>query len=181
MMKLMPDILVPMSDVRVVATQVFQLTEAQIAKLGSNRCVKLLQHTLKFAEHQFGKRIEQHTKERKAIYKRNNGDWIGSWNVEVIRFVNIYDQLSLRNLENAIPYMQKVLALLGPWRIQIDLSENERTDELDEEKIDTLHVILSATAYKLGKSYLRLYLLFFYKKKIGRGFLTAPAYLTAPA
>jgi hypothetical protein len=69
--KLKPETLQSFTDASPVVSQVLNQTEAQVAKLGSQRYIKLLHHTATFSEKQFGKRIAG-----RASYERDNEDSI---------------------------------------------------------------------------------------------------------
>jgi tetratricopeptide (TPR) repeat protein len=150
----MPERLLPFRDVLSAIKEATNQTEAQIATLGSKRHVRLLKHTATFGEHQFGNRIAG-----ESAYKRDNGDCIKNWDVEICILFGIYGLLehyvsiSDATMKNAIPYYEKTLALLKPWEAQIDLSERERIDDLDEEKIDMLLNMLYSTENNLIKGY----------------------------
>jgi hypothetical protein len=165
MIKRMPDTLLPsFNDVLSVIQEVLGQTEAQIFKLGRKGYIRLLQHTATFAEHQFGKRIIG-----KTAYERDNGDSIDNFTVDLGVFFEVYkeivDQMLLNDAGNntkgcsakTLPYLQKTLAVLEPWRIQISLSEEERIDILSEETIQRLYDMLSVTEGYLIDSYRSLH------------------------
>jgi hypothetical protein len=157
LIKLMPGRLLPFRDVCSVIEEVTNQTEAQIAKLGSKRYIRLLKHTATFGERQFGKRIEG-----TASYTRDNGDIMSNWDVEVCVLLNIYNKLGSHvsindaTMKNTVPYSEKALAVLKPLKVQIDLSERERIDILDEEKIGMLLNMLYSTENNLSKGYRQL-------------------------
>jgi hypothetical protein len=75
LIKLMPVAVLPsFRDVCIVIDSVMKLTDAQIAKLGSKKYVGLIDNSIKFVNHQAGKRVEC-----KATYERANGDLIDAW------------------------------------------------------------------------------------------------------
>jgi hypothetical protein len=140
-----------------VVEEVMNKTEAEVAKLGRTRYLRLLQHTAKFAERQFGNRIDG-----KSSYKRDDGDRMENWVVEINILSRIYHNLvhyiliSDATMKNTIPYLEKALAVLDPWRAEIDSSERERIDIIDEEKIETLLDLLQMTEYQSSAAYLQL-------------------------
>lgn len=154
LIKKMPDTLLPYNDVCSVVAEALNETEVSIVKLGSKRYVRLLQHITIFAKHQFGKRIAG-----KSVYERGNGERIDSWNVEITVFIKIYMKSSQciamcdKGWSHTIPYLQKALAILEPWRLQIDLSEKERIHVLEEQQIDHLFALLSEMEHRLGNAY----------------------------
>mgnify|MGYP007008169863 CR=1 FL=1 len=93
---------------------------------------------------------------RTSSYSRDNGDCICNWDAEIDILCGIYQELCCRDLSNAIFRFQKVLAMLGPWILQISLSKRERIDDLDESKIYKLFDIASTTENNLSCWYRRL-------------------------
>jgi hypothetical protein len=150
----MSDVLIAYNDVELAVLTVLNQTEEQIAELGCKSYVRMIQHTAKFAEFQSGKRIPG-----EAAYKRDNGSSIYNWDVDIRVLYEIYSKLGDHSLKkdacqkSIILYFKKVLAVLEPWRIQIDANAAERIDYLDEEKIDDLLGKLSWTEDRLGQSY----------------------------
>jgi tetratricopeptide (TPR) repeat protein len=156
LIKLMPDSRVPFKEVfgtvqEIVNDTSREICEARIAKLGMERYIKLLYHTEKFAEKQFGKKIAG-----TDSYMRENGfgDRIMNWNCEIDCLLKIYTLLAQYNFSNdmlAIYYYQKALALLEPWRVQIGLYERDRIDKvLTQEVIYDLFSKLSGLEFNLS-------------------------------
>jgi hypothetical protein len=122
--------------------------------LGHKKHLILLEHAAAF-----GKRIP-----RKEVYERDNGDRIDAWQVNIKIFS--YSNYKLNEVMTScndgddsrecwtkgISYLQKSLIILEPWIIQIGLSEREKTDVLDEGKINHLFYVMSSieTALKIS-------------------------------
>lgn len=161
LVKRMPDTLVPFKDVRSVVEKVVEKTETQIATPRRDKYIKLLEHAVVFAEHQYRKRIEG-----KAYYERDNGDNIDNWEVEINILCRIYTTLgkSISSpdnngddvkdcLINAISNYQKSLTILGRWIVELTFGEKERTNFPTQEMIDYLLDVLSMLEYDLSRSY----------------------------
>jgi hypothetical protein len=143
-MKLMLEEQMPFKIVGLVVQEVTNVyySDSQMAKLGRRTYVRLLEHTVTFAEHQFGKRVVG-----KAAYERGNGKRLDNWEVEINLINSLHGNLGIKIStpdiggtvkeinSNAIPIFHKSLALLEPWMRQIKLSEKERTNVLTEKKL----------------------------------------------
>jgi hypothetical protein len=80
--------LLPFEDVRLLLDKVEQ-TKAQITKLGRQKYIRLLEYSLRFAEHQLDKKVAG-----KGAYERDNGDHDDTWVVEINMLFMIYVSLS---------------------------------------------------------------------------------------
>jgi hypothetical protein len=136
----MPAALIPTKDVYSIVDEVLSQTEEQIAKIGIQRYLILLQHSAIFVENQCGKRIVG-----TSSYLRNNGDRIDAWNVEVGFLVQIYNKLGCFDSSNSISYYHQSLAILYTWK--------ERIDVLTEEQTNLIFNFLSNTESNLCKRY----------------------------
>lgn len=182
LIKLMIDVPLPFIDVYLVVQKVLKKAEAQKAKLGRKRCVKLLEHAATFAEQQYGKRITGN-----RVDENNTGDHVDNWQVEINSLLEISTHLgqfilfcddgdeSEDSWKFAIFYLQKSLALLNPWMLQINLTETERIDVLTEEMIElsTTERYLSCNYMKLNdwenaQHHMQQYILFAKKLKEGK-------------
>lgn len=153
LIKLMPDVQVPLKDVNSAFEKVLNQTEEQIAKLGIQKYSRLLEYAVTLAENQFGKRIAGI-----SLHARKNGGRIDAWNVEIDTLYKIHSKLGYHNLSpNDIPYYKKALEILDPWILQIDLSELEQIDVLSKEQIHHLFQILSETESTLRVGYRKIY------------------------
>jgi hypothetical protein len=65
---------VPFNDAYLVVEKVRNQTETQIAKLGKQRYVGLLEHAMIFVEYQFGERIPGRTS-----YENDKDDRLDNW------------------------------------------------------------------------------------------------------
>lgn len=145
LVKRMPDVLIPFDDVYSTAKDALNQTEAQIANLGTQKYIRLLQHALTFAQNQFGERIAG-----TSLYSKGKEDRIDVWDVEMNLLSKIYDKFGYYDSSNVMYYYQKSLTILGPWIVQIGLSEIGRTDVLTELKVYYLFGLLSNTEFNLG-------------------------------
>jgi hypothetical protein len=148
LIKCMPVALLPLKDVYSTVDEVLKQTEAQVAKIGKDRYIRLLQHAATFTKSQFGKRVKE-----SASYSRDDGDCVDAWNVEINVLNHIYNKLGYQDSSNRISYYQKSLKILGPWIEQICLSEGDRTNIFDEEQISYLYDSLSKTESNLSAGY----------------------------
>jgi tetratricopeptide (TPR) repeat protein len=105
---------------------------------------RVLCRLLKYAEFQFGDRIPG-----KAYRQRGNSERIDNFLVEINIMIPIYQSLinihiqdmslSMMNRENMIlPYNEKMLAILEPWSLCIDLDAANRVDSLNKNQIDEI-------------------------------------------
>jgi hypothetical protein len=88
---------------------------------------------------------------------------MSNWDVEVCTLLDIYSKLGGHvsiidgSMKNTVTYFEKALAVLETWRVQIETSERERVDGLDEGKIDMVLDRLSSVLDLLSKGYAQLH------------------------
>jgi hypothetical protein len=158
LMKLMPDVLQPFSIVLSTVREIVNQTEAQVAKLGQQKYIRLLHHAARFTNRQFGKRVEG-----SSTYSRDDGSRLNIWEVEINLLFTIYDLFGYHTSPsnnigtgNEIPYYQKCLSILGYWMNQFNLCEEQQTQVLSEDMRDNIFQKLSMTEYNLNISYKKL-------------------------
>jgi tetratricopeptide (TPR) repeat protein len=99
---------------------------------------------ISYAGHQFGDQIPG-----KDYRERANGDRISNWNAETAILIPTYRQLvdvyqrdeslSTINRDNlCLPNFEKILELLRPWSVNLDLDSTGRIDKLVKGQIDYL-------------------------------------------
>jgi hypothetical protein len=76
LIKRMPDAWVPIMDVCLVSKDVVNQTSVEIAKLGAQKHIILLQHAPTFMKNQFGKYVAGTSE-----YARESGDRMHAWDV----------------------------------------------------------------------------------------------------
>jgi hypothetical protein len=150
----MSDELMSFRDAYMTAEEVADQTEKHIVKIGTQRCIRLLQHAATFTKNQFGERIE--SIEGTLSYKRDNSNCIPSWNVEINLLYDIHNRLGYYNSTNKISYREKSLTILEPWIAQINLNERDRIVILTEERIEYVFGVSSNTESNLSLSYSQL-------------------------
>jgi hypothetical protein len=117
--------------------------EILVSTKGNN--IRILEHLLSFAEYQFGKKvIGKHYRER------GDGDRISNWTVEIgilyyiiSTVADFYSQnttiSSIICYDMSFPYLERLLSLLHPWVINLDIDASNGNDSLSEEqKIELL-------------------------------------------
>jgi hypothetical protein len=121
--------------------------------------MRVLGHLISYAEHQFGDRIPG-----KAYRERVNGDRIDNWKVEIETLIPIYGDLvdvyssdeSLSIIDSGslrFPYYEKMLDLLRPWSLKLDLNQTSQIDKLDKYQINIILSLLSTTKRNFGMIY----------------------------
>jgi tetratricopeptide (TPR) repeat protein len=127
--------------------------------LDTPRNIRVLKELLKFAEFQFGNRIPG-----KAYRQRGNSERIDNYQVEINIMIPIYQSLvdihsqetslSLIDRDNmTFPYIEKMLEILKPWSLCIDLDAANRVDSLNKNQIDEILKVLSATERNAAINY----------------------------
>lgn len=115
----------------------------------------MLHHLPVFADKQFSKHVL-----RTPSYSRDDGEFIKSWDIEFQTLWRIFYELGLnyddRDNANAITYLEKAHAILGPWILKINSKEKDRINVLDERMIHKLYEAMSVTELSLGKGYKKL-------------------------
>jgi hypothetical protein len=118
---------------------------------------RILHHLLKYAEFQFGDRIPG-----KAYRQRGNSGRIDNFEVEINIVIPIY--LSLFNVymgdtslssriecdDISFLYRKKVLEVLKPWSLCVDLDVVNRVDNLSKDQIDKILKLSSETELSLA-------------------------------
>jgi tetratricopeptide (TPR) repeat protein len=115
--------------------------------------IRFLNHLISYAGHQFGDRVPG-----KDYRERANGDRISNWNAEIgtlipsyRQFYSVYqrdESLSTIDSDNlCFPYLEKMLELLRPWSVNLDLDSTGRIDILDKEQI--AHLLVSSIETEL--------------------------------
>jgi hypothetical protein len=116
----------------------------EILESKKGKDIRVLEHLLSFAEHQFGKGVPG-----KHYREREDGERISNWKAETVflyvifnTLINIYGQDDLlstivRN-DMSFPYLERSLKLLNPWVINLDLNASNGIDSLNENQIDIL-------------------------------------------
>jgi tetratricopeptide (TPR) repeat protein len=108
--------------------------------------IRFRHHLISYAGHQFGDRAPG-----KDYRERANGERIDNWNAEIGMLIPTYCQLvdayqwdeSLSTIDSdnlCFPYLEKMLELLRPWSVNLDLDSTGRIDILDKEQIALLLV-----------------------------------------
>jgi hypothetical protein len=78
LIKRMPNVLMSFRGVNLTIKDVLHQTEAQMAKIGTLRFIRLVQHAAAFAENQLGHRIEG-----TSCYSRKWSDSVDAWSAEI--------------------------------------------------------------------------------------------------
>jgi tetratricopeptide (TPR) repeat protein len=116
---------------------------------------------ISYAGHQIGDRIPG-----KDYRERANGDRISNWNTEIEMLIPTYSQLiSMYDMDESLstididnlcfPYLEKMLELLRPWSVNLDLDPTGRIDNLDKGQIEHLLLSLSGTELQMAAIYTR--------------------------
>jgi tetratricopeptide (TPR) repeat protein len=117
---------------------------------------RVLGHLISYAEHQFGDRVPG-----KAYRRRLNGDRINNWKVEIEIMIPIYgdlvdvystdESLSMIDSDNLrFPHLEKILDLLRPWSLKLDLNSTSQIDNPDKYQINIILHLLSSTEHDIG-------------------------------
>jgi tetratricopeptide (TPR) repeat protein len=115
----------------------------------TRRNMRVLNHTLSYAEFQFGDRVEE-----KSYRERGNGDRISNWIVEMenlrfiySRLIGVYaddESLSIIIRDNMVtPYFEKMRQLLMPWSILINSDVTNVKDILNKDDANLVLGLLS--------------------------------------
>jgi hypothetical protein len=127
------------------------INEIQASKNADN--IKVLDHLLLFAEHQFGKEVPG-----VGFRERADGQRISNWNVniKILHEINgkvayIYkecNKLSRKDRDDGrLPYLIKSLDLLRPWLFTLNLipwleNDSDSTDQIDSLDKDQINYLL---------------------------------------
>jgi tetratricopeptide (TPR) repeat protein len=123
-------------------------------KIGKN--VRVLRHVASYAEFQFGDRFPG-----KSYRGRENGDRISNWMAEIgilhpvyVRLINVYDDdkslSSIMEDNMVLPYLEKMLELLIPWFISIDLDDTSCVERLNKDHINVILDLSSSAKKKMA-------------------------------
>jgi hypothetical protein len=118
--------------------------------------IRFLNHLISYAGHQFGDRIPG-----KDYRERANGDRIYNWDAEIGNLIPTYSELvdaygrdeSLSTIDRdnvLFPYLKKILELLRPWSVNLDLDSTGRIDNLNEGHIEYLLIKLIAMKFSIA-------------------------------
>jgi hypothetical protein len=141
--------------------RVIEEIREEISKKNEQQKLRVLEHLLSYAAHQFGDRILG-----KSYRERGNGERIDNWMVEIGTLVRIYFNFTLiykedkslsmmarDNLE--FPYNEKMLELLRPWSAYLDSNRTSQIDSLDEYQINTTLLYFTQIEGNMGAIYKR--------------------------
>jgi tetratricopeptide (TPR) repeat protein len=120
---------------------------------------RVLGHLVSCAEFQFGDRIRG-----KSYRERELGERIPNWNVEILiiceaslRIASLFfndDTLDLIVKDDmAIPHLEKVLKILKPWSILIDLNDTSHSENLEQDQIHHIFRLLCGAHRQMGIIY----------------------------
>jgi tetratricopeptide (TPR) repeat protein len=121
---------------------------------------RVLDHLLKYTEFQFGNRIHGQT-----YRQRGNSGRKDNFEVEIYYMLQIYQRLvdffiinemmlSMRDLDDFLfPYYEKMLEVLKPWSLCVDLNASNQVESLSRDQIDVILKQLSVTEQRLGECY----------------------------
>jgi hypothetical protein len=126
----------------------------EIFKLPGNK--RILYHFLSYAEFQFGNRILGQTYRERGDFGR-----IDNFQVEINIMIPIYqrsinvfiDDQSLSKIDRnniVLPYYEKVLEILKPWSLCLDLDAADRVERLSNDQIDDILNYLSEVERNLS-------------------------------
>jgi Tfp pilus assembly protein PilF len=141
--------------------QIIEEILEEICKKNKQQGIRVLQHLISYATHQFGDRVSG-----KAYRERITGERMDNWRVEIkilspIYFNLIYvhtedEALSVIDCDNlTFPYYEKMLDILRPWSTYLDLNCASHKDSLDKEQISELLLYLSQTERNMGQIHIR--------------------------
>jgi hypothetical protein len=113
--------------------------------------VRVLEHLLLFAKHQFGERVVG-----LCYRERKGGERLNNWNIEVNVIAHIIRSLAKayevmnRNDDIEIRYLQQAIDILTPWLAVLDSDAKcQISGPLDDSKINYLVHSLSDIEYRL--------------------------------
>jgi tetratricopeptide (TPR) repeat protein len=122
----------------------------EIRNAHGNTSTKILNELLKYIEFQVGDRIPG-----KSYRERGNSERIDNYHLEISIIIPIYQSLhrsvkekslSVMDFENmTFPYNEKILELLKPWSLCVDLDAAHRVDILNKDQINEILRLLSET------------------------------------
>jgi hypothetical protein len=115
---------------------------------------------ISYGVYQFGDRIPG-----KPYRERGNNGRISNWKVEILILVPIYNRLASIYSDYESPslvissnlkltYLEKVLDLLRPWSINLDINSTSHLDNLNEDQIGCLLTLLSQSECNIGLIYM---------------------------
>jgi hypothetical protein len=119
--------------------EVARLIDDVLESKRGNDC-RVLEHSLSFAEHQFGKGVTG-----KYYREREDGTRISNWIVDleilhkvIQTFASLHGQNNLLSTivqdDMSFPYLERLLSLLNPWMINVDLDAREGINNLSEDQ-----------------------------------------------
>jgi hypothetical protein len=120
---------------------------------------RVLNDLLKYVEFQFGDRIPG-----EAYRQRGNSERIDNYQVEIniilyiySSLINIHEQdtsLSMIDCDNmGLPYYEKMLEILKPWSLCVDLDAANGVDVLNKDQINEILNLSSITERNVGLIY----------------------------
>lgn len=122
----------------------------------SDLSIRVLKLLISYGVSQFGDRISG-----KPCHERGNSGRISNWEVEILILIPFYQRListfcgdkSLsmvvrRNLR--LSYLEKVLDLLGPWSVNLNINATIHLDNLNKDQIGYLLTLLSKLERNVG-------------------------------
>jgi hypothetical protein len=133
----------PYHEVARVIQEIFELNEGPEDDNEPSQ-IRVTNHLLLYAEHQFGDRVEG-----KTYRERADGERITNWEVEIWNFYEIIDRmttmyLSDRDLNDTVsndfiyPYFEKVRSILDPWVACLETDADSLIESLDKEQTSKL-------------------------------------------
>jgi tetratricopeptide (TPR) repeat protein len=133
-----------------------EVLQVIIEILDATRNVRVLEQLYRYAEFQFGDRISGET-----FRQRGNSGRIDNFNVEINILIPIYRKLVNTYIEDTslsdincdsivLPYHEKVLTVLQPWSLCVDLDVANRVDSLSKDQIDEILYIFSDTEQSIS-------------------------------
>jgi tetratricopeptide (TPR) repeat protein len=120
---------------------------------------RVLFHLLEYAVNQFGNRIPG-----QSYRQRGNSERIDNYQVEIDNMMNIYSCLINVYTDNkslgvidcnniVLPYYEKMLEILKPWSLCLDLDTANRVDSLNNDQIEEILESSSEIEQSLGTIY----------------------------
>jgi hypothetical protein len=136
-----------------------EVEEVIIEILNTPRNARVLNELLKYAEYQFGDRVPG-----KAYRQRGNSERIDNYQVEINIMICIDYSLINVHLDNGLlsiidchyiilPYYEKMLELLKPWSLCVDLDAANGVDILNKDQIHNILRLLSETERNVAVIY----------------------------
>jgi uncharacterized protein YeeX (DUF496 family) len=130
--------------------------------------IRLLKHLSNYVEHQYGNRVVGKS------YRERDNEKIENWTVEICCLSPIYklivdnyrtnmaygkDEVSQMELDNLIlPYAEKLIQILRPWSICLDLGAQNRIYSIDEDQTDELLELLSCIERYMSDIHIHRYI-----------------------